>query len=295
MRSNLFGRKGLLSMAFIACGAPAIIVALSPELVGRGGQPGFSVKQIMLAAVGLISILSGVGVASPAGRRYIKNCLTTVGLYEQQLTVTRLVLMSIWFGLLAGLGEVSILGFQKFVLRSHLQLVNPNTFWMAPLAETAVVTVFGLFLVLIARRWPSLLALRIVASVFGFLGFLSLLLMFQTQIHILAVLLQPAWRFKLADLSRHMRIDSTAGPSHRTIPDRTCRSLGLVRRRMEIDSGVSRAQKVYRLPLERPDYASYEHGPQSGFCALRRLRTLAGDLCLVVRLSVVRFTVNIGR
>ena len=104
MKCNLLHSERLHAITLIFVGGAAIIIAVSPELVGRGGQPGFSVKQISLAAIGAISILNGVVVASPAARRYIESCLTTVSLYER-LTVTRLVLISIWFGLLAGLGR----------------------------------------------------------------------------------------------------------------------------------------------------------------------------------------------
>ena len=81
----------------------------------RAGGPRAAslVKQIMLAAVGLISILSGVGVASRLCSDILRTASLTVGLQRAAVNGTRLVLMSIWFGSLAGLGEVSIFGFQK--------------------------------------------------------------------------------------------------------------------------------------------------------------------------------------
>ena len=191
MNSSLFKWKSPLSIALIACGTAAIIVAVKPELVGRGGQPGFSVKQIMLAAAGAICILGGIVIASPAVRRYIKTSLTAVT-HGERLKPARVLLISIWFGLFAGLGEVAIRGIQRFVLWSHPPLLNPNMFWMAPLADAALVSVFALLLVLVAHRWRGLLTLRIVIFVFGFLGFLSVSLLFYPEIHGLAVFVLAA-------------------------------------------------------------------------------------------------------
>ena len=84
--------------------------------------------------------------------------------------------MTAWFGLLAGLAEVSLLAVEKFLLHHYVHQ-GPQVVWMAPLADLLLVATSGLFLVLLARRWPRLAGLPAVAFLFAFLGLLSLLFM----------------------------------------------------------------------------------------------------------------------
>jgi arylsulfatase A-like enzyme len=96
--------------------------------------------------------------------------------------VSRILLMAVWFGLLAGLGEVSMFVIKKYFV-PQLTPTGPFTYlsrhftWMIPLAEVIVYAVPAIILSVIAWRWPRLVSVRVTAFVFSFLGFLSLLLL----------------------------------------------------------------------------------------------------------------------
>lgn len=73
---------------------------------------------------------------------------------ETPLTILRL---SLWFGLLTGLGEVAMMGVRKYVLHRFLFL-SMDSVWMAPLADAvmflAAGVVLGLLRALLPRRIP---------------------------------------------------------------------------------------------------------------------------------------------
>lgn len=84
--------------------------------------------------------------------------------------------LAAWFGLLAGFGEVCILGIQKFAFHQSVYL-GAHVIWMAPLANICLFALAGLSLELLARRWPGLGSRRTIVSVFAFIAFLSWMLM----------------------------------------------------------------------------------------------------------------------
>ncbi len=89
--------------------------------------------------------------------------------------LARFLLLAIWFGLLSGLGEVSLLAGKKFLLHRYVHQ-GPQVVWMAPLADLLVFATLGFVLSLLARWWPRFVAPRIAALVFAFPGFLGPLL-----------------------------------------------------------------------------------------------------------------------
>ena len=102
--------------------------------------------------------------------------------------VVQLLLMGVWFGLLTGFAEVSLVAAQKFLLRRFepqalrsfvflLQGFNPHVVWMTPVADLLLFSLVGLVLVIGAQAWPKLMSPRIATTVFAFLAFSSLLLM----------------------------------------------------------------------------------------------------------------------
>jgi len=95
--------------------------------------------------------------------------------------------LSLWFGLITGLGEVALHGIKKFVLHKTLHL-SPHVVWMAPLANVVLFGFVGVILLTLGRRWSKLRGLNLTSCVFSFLGFLSLLLMYP-RFHYYAVLL----------------------------------------------------------------------------------------------------------
>jgi len=177
-----------LSVALILAGALAILVAVDPELVGRGGQPGISTMQITVALFGFFSAASGFVLVWSRGRESIENWLLSPIDHEQHVQPTRLLLIAVWFGLVTGLGEVTILGISSFHPWSRVQYMNPHVYWMAPLSDVALFGSLGVLLIVAGRRLPGVIGLRRVAFVFGLLGFLGLSLLFQPELHNAAAL-----------------------------------------------------------------------------------------------------------
>src|SRR5262249_27431627 len=101
---------------------------------------------------------------------------------------TSLLLVAVWFALVAGLAEVCIWGVRKIVLYQAIHHVNPHVVWMAPLANVCLFSVVGLVLLLPARLGSRLGALRVSTFVLAFLACISPLLMFVPPLHKYAVL-----------------------------------------------------------------------------------------------------------
>src|SRR5215510_2160666 len=103
---------------------------------------------------------------------------------EQHAQAAELLLFALWFGLFTGLGQVAFRAALVF-LRDYLSFSSsrtawmsfrPDTVWMAPLIDVSLYVSLGLILLLIARRWPRLASLHMVAAIFVFLGFSAALL-----------------------------------------------------------------------------------------------------------------------
>src|SRR5262249_53298479 len=108
-----------------------------------------------------------------------------VPMYERS---TSLLLVALWFALMAGLIEVVICGVRKMLLPQSIQHVSPHVVWMAPLVNVCLFSVIGLVLLLLIRLWSRLSALRVSTFIFAFLACLSPLLMFVPSLHLYAVL-----------------------------------------------------------------------------------------------------------
>jgi arylsulfatase A-like enzyme len=107
-----------------------------------------------------------------------------------QQNSTGYLLYAVWFGLLAGLADVSILATQKLFLHKAIHL-SPFFVWMAPLAGVCLLAIPGLGLMLMARWCPRFVSLRVTIFVFSFLGFSSLLFALP-RLHRVAMLLLAA-------------------------------------------------------------------------------------------------------
>jgi arylsulfatase A-like enzyme len=96
----------------------------------------------------------------------------------QALSIDRplvLLLIAVWFGLVAGLGEVSLAAIAKFFLHHYTHL-SPQIVWMTPSADAIVLAIPGLIFAIVMWRWPGTPAFRIATFVFAFLACLSVLL-----------------------------------------------------------------------------------------------------------------------
>jgi arylsulfatase A-like enzyme len=83
-----------------------------------------------------------------------------------------ILLIAVWFGFLAGLGEVTLAAVAKFFLHRYTHL-NPHIAWMTPIADAMILAIPGLIFVIVITRWPTTTSLRIAIFVLGFLGSLS--------------------------------------------------------------------------------------------------------------------------
>src|ERR1700720_4197979 len=123
----------------------------------------------------------------------VANGMTMSGELDRSTSTLRervadLLIRAVWFGLLTGFAEASLVAAQKFVLRRFepqalvsfvflLQGFNPRVVWMTPLADLLLFSMVGLLLIIGALVWPKLISPRIATTVFAFLAFSSLLLL----------------------------------------------------------------------------------------------------------------------
>src|SRR5215471_13700642 len=70
---------------------------------------------------------------------------------ERPSSILRLAL---WFGLLAGVGEVMLLAVRKYVLQ-RLILVSSEAVWMAPVADAVLFVVAGILLLGLRAVLPT--------------------------------------------------------------------------------------------------------------------------------------------
>jgi arylsulfatase A-like enzyme len=123
----------------------------------------------------------------PLGRRLMQRLHISFVFQGQPLRVILLLRIIIWFALLTGLIEVSILAVKQAFFHQPVFL-SPHATLMAPVADVLIFSVPGLILVLVAWRWPRSVSLRNVTFILALLSFLSLLLMV-SWLHEYAVLI----------------------------------------------------------------------------------------------------------
>ncbi len=98
------------------------------------------------------------------------------------------LLLAVWFGLITGLVEVSVLGIQKSILHQIIHL-GAQVAWMAPVADALLFAAVGLALCVGSYRWPRLGSARVTSFTFTFIMTLSILVMYSPLHYIAAALL----------------------------------------------------------------------------------------------------------
>ncbi len=91
------------------------------------------------------------------------------------LRPAELLLVAIWFGLLAGLIEGATVISRRAIAGYPAEMYSPDVIWMAPLAAAVVFGVLGLGLFVLALRWPNLISLRTAVFTFGLIAVYALL------------------------------------------------------------------------------------------------------------------------
>ena len=94
--------------------------------------------------------------------------------HERPLATLRLAL---WFGLLAGLGEVGLLAVRKYVLHRFI-FVGTDAIWMAPLTDAILFLAVGVVLIALGAVLPRRIPLSPV-PIFAALAAFTLLLMYE--------------------------------------------------------------------------------------------------------------------
>lgn len=93
------------------------------------------------------------------------------------LSLSALFVFAACFGVLTGLGEVSLLAAKKIFLQQFIR-TGANSIWMTPLADLVLFSIVALLMILVSWPRPKLITVRRVSFVFAFLSFLSLLFMY---------------------------------------------------------------------------------------------------------------------
>ncbi len=161
-----------LAVLLLICGV-ALVVVVSLNIASIDRFLGYGLKRTALSGFGLLSVALGI---------YLKFRHEGPPMRPSQLLV-----MSIWFGLLTGIGDVLILGVKVWFLNFFFNF-NPHWVWMQPAANLLLFALIGLVLSVIAWRWPNAISMRFASFGFFFLMFLGWIIVFP-QLHILAQLL----------------------------------------------------------------------------------------------------------
>jgi arylsulfatase A-like enzyme len=110
------------------------------------------------------------------------------------------ILVGVWLGLVAGLLELPLVAFKRWVLGLPVYL-TPQVVWAAPVTYAVVLGATAALLALIGKRLRPLGTARSVVLVAGFLGSFSAIKVFHIQLHDAAELLLAvgiAWRASAA-------------------------------------------------------------------------------------------------
>src|SRR5215813_550066 len=94
-----------------------------------------------------------------------------------KLTRIQIVLFALWFGVVAGLAELCVMAVHKMFFQ-RMFFLGPDFVWMTPLANLLLFLPPAFVFWLIVVRWPRLAPVHLVAFIFAFVGFLSLLVMY---------------------------------------------------------------------------------------------------------------------
>jgi len=104
--------------------------------------------------------------------------------------VRRVLVLAIGFGLVAGIGELALLGIKRYAQHRILH-VSRDVIWMAPLTDVALGVVAGLLLIVAGWRFRRLRSLHWAVTFAAFPALLTLLLHYR-PLHIAAKLLLSA-------------------------------------------------------------------------------------------------------
>ena len=126
------------------------------------------------------------------------------------------LLLALWFGLVTGFAEVTLLILRRFVLHRFLFL-GQDAVWMVPVADAFCFSAVGLILALGHRLWPGRLTIPAVIGVLAALSVFTVLLMYGPLHRVAVVLIAVGAGFQAARMLRP-RLDRVAVGIRRTLP-----------------------------------------------------------------------------
>jgi Sulfatase len=172
MLSRLHNSRKLLPVLLVLCGAGIIFLAVAVELTGAG-SPGFGAFQVKLIVAGLAILLTGPGLATAAGQRFLDRMLAhEPAMHSGRQRVALLLVIALWFGLVAGLIESggSLLVQKLWVWKASLLL---PIVWISTFFYAFLFGVIGLVLAAASVLLPRLPVIILSVFLFSLLMFRS--------------------------------------------------------------------------------------------------------------------------
>ena len=141
--------------------------------------------------------------------------LGEVGIRHGAICTADMLLMVVWFGVVAGVAEVLVLGAIKFgklasapagwagpqsQLHHGFLWLSPDVVWMAPVTSAALLAVPAFMLMVLERVKVNHVTLRLAAGVLAFICFVSLLMVYRRLYDIAVVLLACGLAVQVAHL-----------------------------------------------------------------------------------------------
>ncbi|MCC7353653.1 MAG: sulfatase [Anaerolineae bacterium] len=177
MGPRIVNSKWFLPALLVGSGLGAVVVVFAADLVGIGDQAGLGKAQIALLVVGIVLLLGGVGLATPAGQRASHNWSTRIAALNQperpwRETYFRLLSIAARLGLISGLAE-GIIYWIFSIVPGNLgwkQDLLPEILWIAPVLNGILFMVLGSLAAVLARGVRRLPLDLVGYAVFGWLA-----------------------------------------------------------------------------------------------------------------------------
>lgn len=153
MMAFLRNRQILLPTLLVLSGLGIGALAFAVDVVSPSGDGGFGVQQQKILGLGVLVLVTGLVLAAPFSKRFVRWVTTSdishksVPSFKRDLT--ELLMIAVWFGMVAGLVE----GFGLLVLTRYVQklLVWVEILWISPVVDVILFSTGAILLALLGR------------------------------------------------------------------------------------------------------------------------------------------------
>jgi hypothetical protein len=175
---------GAVPVGLILVGVLAAVVAVTADTLGIGGR-GFGATQALLLIAGLVVVLTGVVSLrrGPDGHAHERRRVVS--------GPVQILALSTWFGLAAGLPELANGGLMQLFDQPVLGKTT-HAVWLIPFVSLPLFLVAGVVLAGLGRRFDKLRSVGGLTSVLSFGVLFAGLLLFEEELHVVALLLVAA-------------------------------------------------------------------------------------------------------